>query len=460
MAARDDAFGWLYISPLMLVLVPFFVAPILVVFAASFLQSDGFGGIIVKPDAAKLHRHFQSGLTFNLYYETVKFTVLTWLFSLIIGFWVAYFLVFHIRSPLLAIGLFLLCTVPFWTSNIIRMISWIPLLGKEGLINMALIKVGVVHEPLEFLLFSGFSVVVAYVHQLTIFMIVPIFNSMGRIDKRVVEAALDAGASRFDIMRYIILPLSKNGIALGTIFVVSIVMGDFFVIKVMSGGGSASVVGALYEDVGVLQYPIGRRQRRGADDPGHADRHRDPATVDVRKEITLMSAAPVSQGRRGARDRAARQRPALDLLRPAHGLYSLCARALRADDLHLHPVVPGCPRRSRVPDEGLFAALVRRPVHAGAHRRREGLVRPLGQARGHRHHHHRGRVVPRRACLPPPLPRRRRRVLSDDRQPGGAGAGAEHRHRPAPELRRHPGEPGTPRRSARSSPGPCRSACW
>src|SRR6516164_1751796 len=92
--------------------------------------------------------------------------------------------------------------------NIIRMISWIPLLGKEGLINIALIKIGVIHEPLEFLLFSGFSVVVAYVHQLTIFMIVPIFNSMGRIDKRVVEAALDAGASRLDIMRMIILPLS------------------------------------------------------------------------------------------------------------------------------------------------------------------------------------------------------------------------------------------------------------
>jgi putative spermidine/putrescine transport system permease protein len=255
MAAREGAFGWLYISPLMLVLVPFFVAPILVVLAASFLQSDGFGGIFFNPTLQNYVDIFSSGLTFNLYLETVEFTVLTWVFSLIIGFWVAYFLVFHVRNPLLAIGLFLLCTVPFWTSNIIRMISWIPLLGKEGLINMALIRFGVVHQPLEFLLFSGFAVVVAYVHQLTIFMIVPIFNSMARIDKRVIEAALDAGASRFDIMRLIVLPLSKNGIALGSIFVVSIVMGDFFVIKVMSGGGSASVVGALYEDVGVLQYP-------------------------------------------------------------------------------------------------------------------------------------------------------------------------------------------------------------
>jgi putative spermidine/putrescine transport system permease protein len=181
--------------------------------------------------------------------------VLTWIFTLIIGFFVAYFLVFHVRNQLLAIGLFLLCTVPFWTSNIIRMISWIPLLGKEGLINQALLAMGVIRQPLEVLLFSDLAVVIAYVHQLTIFMIVPIFNSMARIDKKLIEAAIDAGASRFDIMRLIVVPMSKSGIALGTIFVVSIVMGDFFVVKVMSGGGSASVVSAFYEDVGVLQYP-------------------------------------------------------------------------------------------------------------------------------------------------------------------------------------------------------------
>jgi putative spermidine/putrescine transport system permease protein len=93
------------------------------------------------------------------------------------------------------------------------------------------------------------------VHQLTIFMIVPIFNALARVDKRVVEAALDAGASRWDIMRFIIIPLARSGIALGSIFVISIVMGDFFVVKVMSGGNSASVVAALFENISVLQYP-------------------------------------------------------------------------------------------------------------------------------------------------------------------------------------------------------------
>ncbi len=254
-AARGEAFSWLCIAPLVLVLVPFFLAPLLAVIAASVFETDGFGGMTPALDLSNYWQILTSDLTLNLYWETAKFTLLTWFFSLLIGFFVAYFLVFHVRNPLLGLGLFLLCTIPFWTSNIIRMISWIPLLGKQGLINTALLEVSLIHQPLEFLLFSSFAVVVAYVHQLTIFMIVPIFNSMGRIDKRVVEAAVDAGASRWDVMRYVIIPLSKSGIALGSIFVMSIVMGDFFVVKVMSGGGSASVVGAFYEDVGVLQYP-------------------------------------------------------------------------------------------------------------------------------------------------------------------------------------------------------------
>jgi putative spermidine/putrescine transport system permease protein len=253
---RHNLSSWLYVSPLMLVLVPFFLMPIVVVLAASFLETDGFGGLLPSFTLANYLDVLTSAQTFHLYMATLKFTVLTWFFTLIIGFLVAYFLVFHVRNQLLAIGLFLVCTVPFWTSNIIRMISWIPLLGKEGLVNSALLGTGVIREPLEVLLYSGLAVVIAYVHQLTIFMVVPIFNSMARIDKRIVEAALDAGASRLDVMRFIVVPMSKSGIALGSIFVISIVMGDFFVVKVMSGGSSASVVSAFYENVGVLQYPI------------------------------------------------------------------------------------------------------------------------------------------------------------------------------------------------------------
>src|SRR5712691_7337263 len=192
--------SWLLILPLVLILVPFFIVPIIGVIAASFVQSDGFGGIIPSFTLDNYKSVLTSQLTLQLYWATLKFAVFAWFFSLLIGFWIAYFLVFHVRNQLLALGLFLL--------------------GKEGLINSALGAAGVIDQPLDILLFSSLAVVIAYVHQLTIFMIVPIFNSMARIDKRTIEAARDAGASRFDIVRLIVLPLCKTGIALGSIFVV------------------------------------------------------------------------------------------------------------------------------------------------------------------------------------------------------------------------------------------------
>jgi putative spermidine/putrescine transport system permease protein len=135
------------------------------------------------------------------------------------------------------------------------MISWIPLLGKYGVFNRALMSAGIVHEPVQWLLFSDFAVIVAYVHLLTLFMIVPIFNSMTRIDRSLIEAAVDGGAGRFRVLTEVVIPLSKTGIALGSILVVTLVMGDFFVVKIMSGGRSASVVVSVFEDVNLLFYP-------------------------------------------------------------------------------------------------------------------------------------------------------------------------------------------------------------
>ena len=79
------------------------------------------------------------------------------------------------------------------TSNVIRMISWVPFLGRNGLLNATLLRIGLIHAPLEFLLFSDFAVVLAFVHLYTLFMVAPIFNTMVRIDHRLIEAATDAG---------------------------------------------------------------------------------------------------------------------------------------------------------------------------------------------------------------------------------------------------------------------------
>jgi putative spermidine/putrescine transport system permease protein len=244
---------YLQVAPLTLVLLVFFGVPLLVVLAVSFFDYDEFA--IYPAFVLTNYLELWSQTTLNLYMQTVTYAVVVWAITLAIGFTVAYFLVFHVRSFLWQIALFLLCTVPFWTSNIIRMISWIPVLGRNGIVNQALVGVGVTDRPLEFLLFSDVAVVIAYVHLFTLFMIVPIFNSMARIDRSLIEAAVDGGASAWRVIWEIIVPLSKTGIALGSIFVLTLVMGDFFVVRIMSGGQSASVVLALSNEIAVLQYP-------------------------------------------------------------------------------------------------------------------------------------------------------------------------------------------------------------
>ena len=246
---------YLQVAPFTLVLLVFFAVPLGMVVAVSFFEFDNIGRVIPAFTLENYVDLFTSRVTFDLYLTTIKFAAIVLAVTFLIGFTIAYFLVFHVRSLIVAVGLFLLCTVPFWTSNVIRMISWIPLLGKQGVFNQALMGTGITSEPVQWLLFSDFAVVVAYVNLFTLFMIVPIFNSMARIDRSLLEAAVDGGASRWGVMWNVVIPLSRTGIALGSIFVITLVMGDFFVIKVLSGGLAASVVSAMFEDVRLLVYP-------------------------------------------------------------------------------------------------------------------------------------------------------------------------------------------------------------
>ena len=190
-----------------------------------------------------------------MFLNTFKYAAITWAITLTLGFTIAYFLAFHVRSQTWQTMLFLLCTIPFLTSNIIRMISWIPFLGRNGIANSTLMEWGLIDAPLEWLLFSDFAVILAFVHLYTLFMVVPIFNTMMRIDRSLLEAANDAGATGFQTLVNVIIPLTKPGIMIGTIFVVTLVMGDFITVRFMSGSQSANVGRLISNDIALLQYP-------------------------------------------------------------------------------------------------------------------------------------------------------------------------------------------------------------
>ena len=245
---------FLQAAPLAAILCVFLLLPMCVLAVVSFFDYDSVQ-IIPAFQLTNYSDVLGSAVTWRTYLNTFRYTVIVWAVTTVLGFTVAYVLAFEIRSRTAQLVLFLVCTVPFLTSNIIRMISWIPFLGREGLLNATLIKLGLIHQPLEFLLFSDFAVVLAYTHLYTLFMVTPIFNTMMRIDRRLLEAALDNGASWWSTLKSVVIPLSKSGIAIGSIFVVTMVMGDFITVRLMSGGQSASVGLMISNQISSLQYP-------------------------------------------------------------------------------------------------------------------------------------------------------------------------------------------------------------
>ncbi|MBV1700772.1 MAG: ABC transporter permease [Hyphomicrobiales bacterium] len=254
---------WWLASPLAAVLLLFFAVPLVLIGVVSFWSYTGYS--ITPAFELRNYAGIFDGcrvggagpcVVLSTYLSTLFFCVVVWAITLVLGFCIAYFLVFEVRSSRMRIGLGILCTIPFWTSNVIRMISWIPLLGRNGMVNLALMQLHLINHPLEWLLYSRFAVAVAMVHINTVFMIVPLINSMARISPSLIEAARDAGASWWQTLRNIIIPLCRGGIAIGSIFVITVVMGDYITVGLMGGEQIASVGKTIQTQIDALQFPI------------------------------------------------------------------------------------------------------------------------------------------------------------------------------------------------------------
>ena len=261
-AKRQSAAGrlgaivpYLLAMPLTAVFVVFFAVPIVLVVVVSFFGYETYQLLIPDFTLENYRDVFSEAVTYRTYLITVEFCAIVWLVTVVLGFLLAYFLAFQVRSATWQLVLLLLCTIPFWTSIVIRMIAWIPLLGRNGLVNQLLVGSTLAGMPQEWLLYSQFSVILGYVHLYALTMIVPIFNSMMRIDKSLIEAASDAGTSTWQVMRTVILPLARPGIAIGSIFIVAMVMGDFVTVDELGGGQVASVGKQIATQLSYLQFP-------------------------------------------------------------------------------------------------------------------------------------------------------------------------------------------------------------
>ncbi len=186
--------------------------------------------------------------------RTLKIWIIVLACTFVVGYPVALFIGRYIQNRVVQTIVLVACVIPFWTSFLIRVLAWRPMLGREGAINLLLQDIGVITEPIDYLLFTEFSVVVGMVQIYVVFMVGPIAFMLARIDGSLIEAARDLGASSWTIFRRIIFPLSLPGVVVGAIFVSVMVLGEFATSAALSGRKTNLLGNIIVTQVGSLKW--------------------------------------------------------------------------------------------------------------------------------------------------------------------------------------------------------------
>ena len=166
--------------------------------------------------------------------RSLKIAFLVTALTIVIAFPVAYYMSFAVPDRYKPVWIFLI-TLPFWTSYLMRIFLWKIILGYNGVINGSLTGAGLIAEPLQFILYNQFAVVVTLVHAWVSFAILPIFVAMEKIDRSLLEAARDLGDSRWQAFRRVTLQLAMPGVVAAALIVFIPVIGDYVTPRLVGG---------------------------------------------------------------------------------------------------------------------------------------------------------------------------------------------------------------------------------
>lgn len=166
------------------------------------------------------------------------------LVTVILAFPVAYFVSFHVAPERKSLWLFLI-TIPFWTSYLIRVFLWKVILGYNGVVNTGLIKIGLIDEPLTFILYNVNAVIITLAHAFAPFAILPIFVALEKIDRSLLEASQDLGESKFTTFFRVTLPLAMPGVVAAVLIVFIPTIGDYVTPELMGGAGGKLVANMI-----------------------------------------------------------------------------------------------------------------------------------------------------------------------------------------------------------------------
>ncbi len=248
---RDKAL--LLAGPALLVIVVFMLMPMTIALVYSFLSPSPYGGVEPPVSIASYVRFFYDRdlddvLVFDPTYlaifgRSIGLAIVTTLICIAIGLPFAWYIAtrtIDVRNKLI-----LLVTIPFWTNMLIKTYCWVLLLRDEGLVNQLLTRMGLISSPITFLYSDG-AVLLGLVYTSLPFMVLPIYGALEKVDPRLVEAAYDLYAGRWAIMRKLVWPLAKPGIAAGSLLVFVPTLGAFLQPDIL-GGGKRLMIGSLIQ---------------------------------------------------------------------------------------------------------------------------------------------------------------------------------------------------------------------
>jgi spermidine/putrescine transport system permease protein len=222
-------------APAVIWLLVFAIGPIIFLICLSLWTSTPFG---IGEDWSL--SNYQTVVSEPLYIlvllKTLRIAIISTLGTLIISYPLALFLS-RLREPAKSIAV-VLVFLPFWSSYIVRAFVWLPILGRSGALNEIFMKIGLINEPIDWFLYNEGSVYLGLIYVYTLFMTLPIYLSLDKLDRSYIEAASDLGATPFQVFRRVILPLSSPGIWSGCLMVFLLSCGAFVTPQLLGGASS------------------------------------------------------------------------------------------------------------------------------------------------------------------------------------------------------------------------------
>ncbi|WP_187431623.1 Spermidine/putrescine transport system permease protein PotB [Roseobacter fucihabitans] len=235
--------GYLMLSPALVIMVIGVLLPFLILVVMSFWTREGFG-FDTTITAANYARAASEPIFGVFLIRSFWVSGIATIVTVLLCYPMAYYVAFHVhRHKMLWI---ILMTLPFWTSYLLRVFAWKVILGYEGVINSSLMTAGLIEAPLEFLLYSQTAVIIALAHAWAAFAILPLYVSLEKIDRSLLEAAADLGDGPVKRFLRITLPLSLPGIISATFLIFIPTTGDY-ITPALLGGPDGAMIGNLIQ---------------------------------------------------------------------------------------------------------------------------------------------------------------------------------------------------------------------